>query len=358
MRCGIVRLGRFWPVRYANPMSATQTAASTPPSHRRPARSVRRAGLALLMRRPLPPLADYLAVRAIRFGINGVLPHVSRAGAVPVGVERLRGLAYDPGAGLQLDLYRPTAPGPHPLLVGFHGGAWVLGRTENLTHAACYLARRGFAVALVQYRLAPRHPLPAPIEDGTRALAWLHARQRELVLDTGRVGVFGDSAGGHLSAALALGLGAARCSASSLPTVAAAVHWYGVFDFARFARVSYRRTADIMRAVFGHGWMQDPARLAQWSPITHLDTRPAPPTLLQVGTADPLLSQSRAYARALRAQGRPVQLEQYPGGVHGLINLWWQRDARRCLARTAAWFHQHLTAAPRPLPQTEVADAS
>ncbi len=284
--------------------------------------------------------ADRLAGPLLAPGVNVVLPFVSRAGH-GIGYRVLRNLVYkDTGDGpLRLDLYLPQRAGPHPVLAGFHGGAWTLGRKENIGHQAAAFARAGFLTAVVQYRLAPRHRWPACGEDAAAALAWLRREAGNFAGAAGQVGVFGDSAGGHLSAWAAV---APQSKGVELPAVAAAVHWYGVFDFARFSRVRYHRTPQIMRNLFGAQWASSELP-EQASPIRYVGTQQRlPPTLLHVGTRDPLLGQSRRYAEALCEAGHQNRLVEYRGGVHGFANLWWQADARAAMRASIDWFGRHL----------------
>lgn len=284
--------------------------------------------------------ADRLAGALIVPGVNHVLPLVARAGHGR-GHRLVRNITYCdvPSGPLRLDLYLPPGDGPHPVLAGFHGGAWTLGRKENIGHQAAAFARAGFLTAVVQYRLAPQHRWPACAEDVATALVWLRREAEGWGGDAGRVGVFGDSAGGHLSAWAAV---APAPVGLELPVVAAAVHWYGVFDFPRFAGVRYHRMPQIMRNLFGPDWTSSGQPEAA-SPIRHLTAdRPVPPSLLHVGTFDPLLGQSRRYAEALAAAGHDARLLEYRGGVHGFANLWWQADARAAMRSSIEWFGRHL----------------
>ena len=104
-----------------------------------------------------------------------------------------------PAGRLKVRHYIPAGQGPHPVIVHFHGGGFVMGDLE--THdAQCRLLCRetGCIVTAVDYRLGPEHPYPAAHEDSFAAVAWMAKHAGEIGGDAGRIGLAGDSAGGHL----------------------------------------------------------------------------------------------------------------------------------------------------------------
>jgi acetyl esterase/lipase len=104
------------------------------------------------------------------------------------------------GRPLLLDLRIPDGTGPFPLIVYLHAGAWITG--DRTGGPAIRQASRGYAVASIEYRLAPQYVWPAQLEDCKAAVRWLRAHAAQYHLDPDRVGVFGTSAGGHLAAML------------------------------------------------------------------------------------------------------------------------------------------------------------
>jgi len=127
---------------------------------------------------------------------------VLRYAGRPEPVGRVGELLVAGAAGpLRARHYAPADPGgPHPLLVFFHGGGFVLGDLDThdaLCRALCRHA--GLHVVAVEYRLAPEHPFPAAVEDACAALAWAQGHATGLGADCNRVGVGGDSAGANLS---------------------------------------------------------------------------------------------------------------------------------------------------------------
>src|SRR5438552_11290743 len=121
------------------------------------------------------------------------------------------------GMKLRLDIVRPKTPGPHPVAVGFHGGAWKAGSKEDFSRrlpeffdfggtggrsTLDVLAEQGYAAVAVQYRLAPKSKWPAQIEDAKTSIRFLRENAKKYDLDPERIGAFGFSAGGHIAALL------------------------------------------------------------------------------------------------------------------------------------------------------------
>lgn len=130
---------------------------------------------------------------------------IRRGGAFEFEERIVPGPAGSPG--LPLIICRPTAsPGPYPVIYNTHGGGMVAGNHRTI-ELACELARAEqlqLAVVAVDYRLAPEHPDPAPVEDCYAGLVWLAEHAPELRLDPDRIIISGNSAGGGLAAGTAL----------------------------------------------------------------------------------------------------------------------------------------------------------
>ena len=135
----------------------------------------------------------------------------------------------------KLDLYdRRDAQEPQPTLIYIHGGGWTGGSKEGGFNKVLPYLEMGWNVVNVEYRLAKVSHAPAAVEDCLCALRWVAANAKRLNVDTTRIVVTGDSAGGHL--ALTTGMipesaGLDReCPGVALPKVAAIVDWYGITD--------------------------------------------------------------------------------------------------------------------------------
>src|SRR5687768_15302441 len=122
------------------------------------------------------------------------------------GVEVEHDLVYgDDARWHQLDIYKPVhRPGPWPVVFYVHGGAFHLLSKDTHWLMGLVFARYGYLVINISYRLAPRHPYPAAIEDTCAAYRWLAARIEKLGGDPTRVAVAGESAGGNLITSLTL----------------------------------------------------------------------------------------------------------------------------------------------------------
>jgi acetyl esterase/lipase len=242
-------------------------------------------------------------LRVIR-RLSSVMPR----GKNPDGVEAL---ILRSGVGVRL--HRPAGVSqPGAALLWIHGGGYVIG-TAQQDDAVCrrFARELGITVAAVDYRLAPEHPYPTPLEDCYAALTWLAALP---AVDPARVAIGGASAGGGLAAALAL---LARDRGEVTPTLQLLA--YPMLDDRsgsgpnkpgyrlwgpksnRFGWAAYLGNADPQVAV--------PARRDDLSGL--------PPAWIGVGTHDLFHDENLAYAERLTAAGVPCQVEVVPGAFHG-----------------------------------------
>lgn len=110
-----------------------------------------------------------------------------------------------PAGDIPVRVYSPSGEGPHPLIVYFHGGGWVIGDLDTHDRECRILCNEtGGVVMAVDYRLAPEHPFPASHEDCWAATQWAANNAAEIGADAQRIAVAGDSAGGNLAAYVAL----------------------------------------------------------------------------------------------------------------------------------------------------------
>jgi acetyl esterase len=217
--------------------------------------------------------------------------------------------------------YTPEEPGgPHPLLVYFHGGGFVIGDLDIYDQTCRLLCRHaGVHVLSVDYRLAPEHPFPAGVDDATAAFAWAQAQAAQLGADPGRVAVGGDSAGGNLAAIVAREA-ATRPFAQLLvyPAVETIDRHHPSHDL--FAE-GFFLTRDDRVWFYGHylGDAQHDDPRAQR--LLDHDLGGLPPAVVVTAAFDPLRDEGEAYAEALRGAGVPVVLRRFSGLIHGFINM-------------------------------------
>ncbi len=251
------------------------------------------------------------------------------------------------GPDLAIRVYRPDAmPSPTGAVYWIHGGGTVLGEASmNDAYCANVAHRLSVLVTSVEYRRAPEHPFPIPLEDCYAGLKWLALSSDEFGIDPDRIAVAGISAGGLLSAALSL---LARDRGQFLPCLQ--LLNAPMLDDRANTRSSFAvrdpRTWD--RDSNRAGWnayLQGNAGSAEVSPYAAparaKDLAGLPPAYVNVGDLDLLLDEDVAYARAMADAGVPVELHVYPGAYHGSamnvpdaqLSQRWLADELAALAR-------------------------
>ena len=260
-----------------------------------------------------------------------------RTAAVPVRLPESVGFEdwplAAPGREIPLRLYRPAGGGSGAAILYFHGGGWVAGDLDSHHATTAHLADlTGALVAAVHYRRPPENPYPAALEDAAAALAWLRAEAGWLGIDPGRIAAAGDSAGGNLSAALAL-----KLKAEGGAQLRHQLLIYPVLD-TDFETASYRAAADpiltpkAMR-YYWNAYLSGPADrddpLAV--PMRAKDLAGLPPATVMVAEADPLHDEGTAYAARLKAAGVATSLLRGQGMVHGFLRALDLSPAARAL---------------------------
>jgi acetyl esterase/lipase len=243
-------------------------------------------------------------------------------------VERIADLSYrDGGSRARLDVYRRRGVDLHgaPVLIQVHGGGWTIGdKSQQGLLLMNRMARRGWVCVAMNYRLAPRHPFPAQIEDVKRAIAWTREHIASYGGDPSYLVITGGSAGGHLAALAALTPDVAEYQPGfedADTSVSACVPFYGVYDL---GGVTGDAAAVAMRDKFlaPRIFRKDPAAHLEdfelASPITHV-VPDGPDFFVIHGAYDGLVSvrQARAFVAKLRkvSTGIVTYLE-LPGTQH------------------------------------------
>lgn len=225
------------------------------------------------------------------------------------------------GAMLRARLYADT-PDPLPVLLYLHGGGFVIGSLETHDSICRQLAlRSGAAVVALEYRLAPEHRFPVAVNDAWCGLTWLEQQGDAIGVDSRRLAVGGDSAGGTLAAVCAI-LGRDH----GLPLALQLLITPGTTAHADTA--SHR--------LFANGFLLDAAAIAwffehyiphahrrdwRFAPLCHDDLHGVAPACVILAECDPLVDEGLAYADRLRIAGVPVALELYRGLTHDFIKM-------------------------------------
>ena len=204
------------------------------------------------------------------------------------------------GVEVKLDLAIPAGPGPFPLVLCIHGGAWHVGDKSKFTSLIEDLARHDYVGASINYRLAPKVHFPAPFDDTKAALLFLKKNAAEYKIDVTRIGGAGESAGSHMAMLMAFedaknGVDPLGLTGHRLKAI---VNYYGPVDLTRWdvspvidfmwQQHFGEPMAITLMKFFGSQKLDDP-RLRELSPINYI-CKECPPVLTFHGTLDPVVS--------------------------------------------------------------------
>lgn len=268
---------------------------------------------------------------------RAVSPVEGAASGSAVLMGNVESIAYaDKSPSERLDLHLPpTGVGPFPLVVYVHGGAWERGDRTLAPHSSpMALVDAGFAVASVDYRMSRDAVFPAQIQDVEAAIRFLRANASKYGLDTSRIGVWGESAGGYLAALAGVASTVAAFDDALLGNetvsaqVSAVVDWYGPADLTTFdAQLATdgcsKRIAPATSAesrLIGASVSAKPDLARHASPVTYV-TADSPAILIQHGKADCVVpwqqSDELAKTYAQLAGTARVTLDVFAQAGHG-----------------------------------------
>lgn len=227
---------------------------------------------------------------------------------------------------IPLRSYTPAnaAAGALPVLVFFHGGGFVIGDLDTHDGICRLIANQsGARVIAVDYRLAPEHKFPAAVEDARDAVAWVARNARELGIDSKRLSVGGDSAGGNLAAVVSQ-----LAKENAGPAIAFQMLLFPVTQVGADTQ-SMRDCADgyfLDRATidwFFASYLSDSSQKSdpRVSPLLTADLKGLPPAFVMTAGYDPLHDEGVQYLENLRAGGVAATHTDYPSLVHDFIFL-------------------------------------
>jgi acetyl esterase len=247
------------------------------------------------------------------------------------------------GATMKARFYTPLGAGiaPGPGIIFFHGGGFVIGDLDSHDMLCRRLAEGSRCRVLsVDYRLAPEHKFPAAHEDAIHVWRWVHDNAAKLGFDPERLAVSGDSAGGNLSAYLAQ-----EMNRSGGPGPAFQLLLYPLVQFAdiRTKKMPFNESGFFISAnlfeFFRDAYLRD-AEDRMDIRVSPLFAPPEcfrglPPAHFILCGWDPLHDEGLAYADKMASFGVPVTVREYPGMVHGFMNLTALSDTIRVAIRDA-----------------------
>jgi len=287
---------------------------------------------------PLPPSPPVGDIESRRGALNAMLAWANNT-AQPIA-EQVETTDYQLAVGggtILARWYRLPSSDSRAAVLYLHGGGMILGSVPIFDGPVSrYVAHTGVSMLSVEYRLAPEHPSPTPLEDAYAGLVWLAAHAGELDIDPDRIAVMGDSAGGGLAAGVAI-LSRDRNG----PPLTHQILLYPMLDdrttipdphIAPFAGWTYNDNIT--------GWN---ALLAERLGSTSVDPTAAParltdaaglaPAYIEVGQLDIFRDEDVVYALTLSHGGVPVELHLHPGVPHEYDAIAFAADvSRRALA--------------------------
>ncbi len=260
---------------------------------------------------------------------------------------------------LRLDVLQPNGPGPHPALIYFHGGGFAIGSKRTHRALAAAYASQGYLVCNVDYRLAPKHPFPAAIEDACAAWMWAADHVKDYGGDSTCIGLAGESAGANLALAVTL----ACCTPRPEPFAirlferglrpALALLYCGFLQASEPERhlgsgvsaMAARIARDAARSYLGRFAHQPDAKHALADPLCVVEAMTAapdlPPIFIAAGLEDPVAADSERLEIALKRLHASCTAHYYPGETHAFHVMFWREQAVRCWRDSFEFLQQH-----------------
>ena len=244
-----------------------------------------------------------------------------------------------------MDIWAPEGASNLPAVIWIHGGGW---NDENLTEKyrperqLANLSKLGFVCVSIEYRLAKHAPFPAQIEDCKCAVRFLRAHASQYGINPDKIGAWGESAGGHLTALLAVTSGVPEFEGTGgwqeySSEIQAAVPWYAPYDMIK-SGLTREEENTLFQLLFNGSFEERRDLIWSASPIKYAGGK-IPPMLCMHGDMDRLVPtwQTLDFYRAARDRGNPVEMVIVPGQGHGFfdgdiyydaINLFFRRTLK------------------------------
>ncbi len=273
--------------------------------------------------RPPYPTIGHVAAREIFVASRAILQ------PDPSPVAEVHDLAATGPVGqIPLRLYRgigTDTKSPQPTLIYYHGGGWVLGNLDSHDGVCRDIANAAQCTVIsVDYRLAPEAKFPAAAYDSVAAAQWIHDNAAELGVDRARLAVGGDSAGGNLSAVVALhardnGGPMLKLQVLIYPSADMSSVYPSYEEFAEQLPLT-RTTMDWFVDLYLKNRSED-AKDWRASPLHAKSLAGLPPAFVITAAMDPLRDEGEEFARALMKAGVPVEVKRFDGQIHGFLTM-------------------------------------
>ena len=264
------------------------------------------------------------------------------------------------GAVLRLDILKPAGAEPHPVLVYLHGGGFAIGSKRTHRALAAAYASQGYLVCNVDYRLAPKYPFPAALEDACAAWLWVADHVADYGGDKQRMALAGESAGANLALAVTLACCTRRAEPFAAPLFERGLRPAAVLLYCGFLQTShperYRRAGvsalaagiatDAARSYLGKFANHPTTEHALADPLCVVEAMTAapnlPPIFIAAGLDDPVAADSQRLDRQLQQLQSPVSAHYYPGETHAFHVMFWREQAVRCWRHSFEFLQQYL----------------
>lgn len=228
-----------------------------------------------------------------------------------------------PAGNIPIRIYFPGTKSVLPVLLFVHGGGWLLGNLDTHETLCRYIANKANCLLVaVDYRLAPENPYPAALDDVYSALLWVSENIAKFGGDAGRIGIFGDSSGGNIAAAIAI-----KSRDQNGPSLVSQLLAYPVTNTNKLETESYKNYANgygllkSMMAWYIKQYLRDHEQSLEpfVSPLLCENLANLPPTCILTAEFDVLRDEGEAYAKKLKEAGNEVTCIRYNGLPHGFL---------------------------------------
>lgn len=305
----------------------------------------------------LSPWPSALLIRS-EFDKGGIAANQSLQKYVPDRLASRLNQRYDrKDSDALMDIYYPEQYGSHkyPIIVWIHGGGLISGSKEQVANYCKIIAGHGYAVAAINYTVAPEAKYPTPLRQTQAALHFLAANEGKLPIDTTRFVLAGDSGGAMIAAAVAGTICKPAYATATRVTarlrsnqLKGMVLLCGIYDLHKLNLTgtfgSFLRT--VLWSYFGKKEISGDDYAKTASILDYVDNS-FPPCFISAGNADPLLSQSLHLANKLAGYGVPVDTlffskHQTPPLAHEYQFNLDTRDGQKALAQSLTFLHRYL----------------